>query len=261
MQPTMFSKVVLPLPEGPATATNSPRRTDSDTSFSAVNLSLPSTYSLNSLSTFARILPGAHPEGAVRCAAIGLCVLLPRPIRNRICEAHNWAHLHPASKSPVSRLDPNALADLRKTEIGFIFQTFNLIPVLSARENVEYPLLLRGLTRGERRERVEYFLRIVGLERFMDHRPNELSGGQRQRVAIARALGVGPAVVLADEPTANLDHRTGQSILELMYSINEEHGTTFIFSTHDAKVIQMAKRVVKIAFGEIVDAGYQFESP
>ena len=161
----------------------------------------------------------------------------------------------------VSGLDPNALADLRKTEIGFIFQTFNLIPVLSARENVEYPLLRRGLTRGERRERVEYFLRIVGLERFMDHRPNELSGGQRQRVAIARALGVGPAVVLADEPTANLDHRTGQSILELMYSINEEHGTTFIFSTHDAKVIQMAKRVVKIAFGEIVDAGYQFESP
>lgn len=153
----------------------------------------------------------------------------------------------------VSNRTPDELADLRARTIGFIFQTFNLLPVLSAWENVEYPLLQRReLGKAERRERVEHYLRLVGLERHMKHRPNELSGGQRQRVAIARALAARPSIVLADEPTANLDHKTGEGILELMKSINQQEGTTFIFSTHDAKVMAMADRVVVLSDGETV---------
>jgi putative ABC transport system ATP-binding protein len=144
------------------------------------------------------------------------------------------------------------LADLRARTIGFVFQTFNLLPVLSAEENVEYPLLqLKGLGRNERRERVARYLDIVGLRDFTRHRPNQLSGGQRQRVAIARALVIHPKIVLADEPTANLDHKTGKDILCLMKKINHTAGTTFIFSTHDRKVIDMADRLIRIEDGEI----------
>ena len=160
----------------------------------------------------------------------------------------------------ISDMSEIALAQIRARHIGFIFQTFNLMPVLSAAENVEYPLLNRHLARKQRLERVAYFLDLVGLDKFAEHRPNEMSGGQRQRVAIARALAVDPSIVLADEPTANLDSKTGASVLELMRKINDEHGTTFIFSTHDPKVIAIAKRVVKIASGEIIDAGYEFAS-
>src|SRR5215210_1920982 len=149
---------------------------------------------------------------------------------------------------------PNELADLRAHTIGFIFQTFNLLPVLSAAENVEYPLLSRrDISKSERRERTSYFLDIVGLAKFGRHRPNQLSGGQRQRVAIARALAIQPAIVLADEPTANLDHVTGDGILLLMKRINRELGTTFIFSTHDERVMTMADRLVRIEDGEITD--------
>lgn len=148
------------------------------------------------------------------------------------------------------------LAGLRARTIGFVFQTFNLLPVLSARENVEYPLLqLREIDRLERRRRVDRFLDIVGLSRFAKHRPNELSGGQRQRVAIARALATQPKIVLADEPTANLDHRTGEGILDLMKQINETQGTTFVFSTHDKKVISKADRLVRIEDGRIYRLG------
>lgn len=144
------------------------------------------------------------------------------------------------------------LADIRANKIGFIFQTFNLLPVLSAWENVEYPLLQNtNLSKNERREKVKYFLDLVGLGKFMTNRPNELSGGQRQRVAIARALATDPTIVLADEPTANLDHKTGEDILDLMKSINEKSQTTFIFSTHDSKVMEMAERVVMLQDGEI----------
>ena len=145
------------------------------------------------------------------------------------------------------------LADLRARTIGFIFQTFNLLPVLSAAENVEYPLLSRqDVSKRERRQRSSYFLDIVGLSKFGKHRPNQLSGGQRQRVAIARALAIQPSIVLADEPTANLDHATGEGILLLMKQINRELGTTFIFSTHDQRVMAMADRLVRIEDGEIV---------
>jgi putative ABC transport system ATP-binding protein len=121
--------------------------------------------------------------------------------------------------------------------------------VLSAAENVEYPLLQFRFDKARRRERVRRYLELVGVGDYATHRPNQLSGGQRQRVAIARALIARPAIVLADEPTANLDHKTGTSILELMHAINRDKGTTFIFSTHDPKVMEMADRVVQIEDG------------
>jgi putative ABC transport system ATP-binding protein len=146
---------------------------------------------------------------------------------------------------------PDQLADLRAKKIGFIFQTFNLLPVLSAYENVEYPLLNFNLDNKVRRKRVMRYLELVGMSKFASHRPNQLSGGQRQRVAIARALIANPSIVLADEPTANLDHKTGESILRLMQQINQQEDTTFIFSTHDPRVIDMAGRVLNISDGEI----------
>lgn len=152
----------------------------------------------------------------------------------------------------VSGKTPDELADLRARTIGFIFQTFNLLPVLSAEENVEYPLLqLKELSATERRDRVAKYLDIVGLSKFAKHRPNQLSGGQRQRVAIARALATQPKIVLADEPTANLDHATGEGILQLMKEINRQYKTTFIFSTHDWRVMEMADQLVRIEDGQI----------
>ncbi len=156
----------------------------------------------------------------------------------------------------VSGRTPDQLADLRGRTIGFIFQTFNLLPVLSAAENVEYPLLQRkDVSKEERQKRVAYFLDIVGLSKFADHRPNQLSGGQRQRVAIARALVILPSIVLADEPTANLDRKTGEEILLLMKKINRAFNTTFIFSTHDKRVIAKADRLVRVNDGEIYALG------
>lgn len=154
----------------------------------------------------------------------------------------------------VSGRTPDQLADLRARSIGFIFQTFNLLPVLSAAENVDYPLMhLPELDRAERARRVAHYLEVVGLERFAGHRPNQLSGGQRQRVAIARALATHARVILADEPTANLDRENGQAILELMREINRRDGTTFVFSTHDPHVMALAERLVSIEDGSIVD--------
>ncbi len=148
---------------------------------------------------------------------------------------------------------PDQLSAIRARTIGFIFQTFNLFSVLSAEENIEYPLLqFKELSAAERRERIVKFLDIVGLVEFADHRPNQLSGGQRQRVAIARALATHPKIILADEPTANLDHKTGEGILQLMKEINRNSGTTFIFSTHDTKVMSMAERLIRIEDGQLV---------
>jgi putative ABC transport system ATP-binding protein len=152
----------------------------------------------------------------------------------------------------LSGRTPDDLAGLRLLTIGFVFQTFNLLPVLSAEENVEYPLLqFKGIDRDERRRRVAHFLDIVHLSKYARHRPNELSGGQRQRVAIARALVTQPKIILADEPTANLDGKTGKSIISLMKRINRDSGTTFVFSTHDKKVIAEADRLVRIEDGRI----------
>jgi putative ABC transport system ATP-binding protein len=152
----------------------------------------------------------------------------------------------------TSALSERALTDLRLRTLGFIFQSFNLVSVLSVFQNVEYPLLLQGgTTRKERADRVLSLLEAVGIGSYGRHRPSELSGGQRQRVAIARALVTRPRIVLADEPTANLDSTTGETIIDVMKEMNAKDGTTFIFSTHDPKVIAHANAVVRIADGRI----------
>ncbi|MFT5418711.1 MAG: putative ABC transport system ATP-binding protein, partial [Gammaproteobacteria bacterium] len=146
------------------------------------------------------------------------------------------------------------LSSLRAKHIGFIFQTFNLLPVLTAWENVEFPLLNRpDISPDFRDEQVSHYLNLVGLAKLTGHRPDQLSGGQRQRVAIARALAGRPTIILADEPTANLDRETGLNILALMKHINRREQATFIFSTHDPKVIALANRTVRIVDGRIVD--------
>ena len=149
-------------------------------------------------------------------------------------------------------LKETQLTELRLHKLGFIFQTFNLVGVLDVAQNVELPLLLKGgLTRKERDIRVDHMLDMVGLCGQVKQRPNELSGGQRQRVAIARALVTKPAIVLADEPTANLDSETGDRILDLMKTLNTEAQTTFIFSTHDERVMAHAKRIIRLVDGLI----------
>jgi putative ABC transport system ATP-binding protein len=154
----------------------------------------------------------------------------------------------------TSKLSERALTELRLRSIGFIFQSFNLVAVLNVFQNVEFPLLLQGgLTRKEREARVRSLLEAVGLSEHVRHRPNELSGGQRQRVAVARALCTKPALVLADEPTANLDSQTGATIIDLMKEINNKDGTTFVFSTHDPKVMAHASALVRLEDGAIVE--------
>ena len=152
------------------------------------------------------------------------------------------------------KLSERQLTTLRLHTIGFIFQSFNLVSVLSVFQNVELPLLLqRQLTGGDRAKRVMALLEKVGIREYANHRPSELSGGQRQRVAIARALVTKPGIVLADEPTANLDSVTGQNILDLMKELNRTEKTTFIFSTHDQKVMNHANAIVRLADGKFVD--------
>jgi putative ABC transport system ATP-binding protein len=153
----------------------------------------------------------------------------------------------------IATLGDDAVSDFRARNIGFIFQTFSLVPVLSAYENVEYPLLLVGLPFAERRSRTLAMLEAVGLAAQAGQRPNELSGGQRQRVAIARALVKAPQLVLADEPTANLDSATGASIIELMRRVQAQSRTTFIFATHDPQLMSHADEIFAIRDGELVE--------
>lgn len=152
----------------------------------------------------------------------------------------------------VAKLSGNALSALRARRIGFIFQSFNLIPVLTAAENVELALQLAGDTGADRKKRVQQTLEAVGIGNLGDRRPNQLSGGQQQRVAVARALVKRPALVIADEPTANLDSKTGAQVLDVMKALNQELGTTFVFSTHDPKVMDRARRIVTLSDGELV---------
>lgn len=151
----------------------------------------------------------------------------------------------------MSSLTPNELIDFRLHHIGFVFQSYNLIPVLTAKENVEFIMLLQNRSKGERKKRAEELLGAVGLLKRMDNRPGELSGGQQQRVAVARALASNPAFVLADEPTANLDSQSAEQLLDLMEQLNQELHITFVFSTHDPRVIQRARRVITLDDGKV----------
>lgn len=152
----------------------------------------------------------------------------------------------------VSRMKKNELAILRREKIGFIFQAYNLIPVLTVLENVMFPLILLGIKNKESKEKSMEILKTVGLEDMWNRRPKEISGGQQQRVAIARALVKEPSLILADEPTANLDSKTGLEILDIMLKLNEEKGVTFVFSTHDSMVMEYAKRLIFLRDGKIV---------
>ncbi len=155
----------------------------------------------------------------------------------------------------VSRLNRNQRADVRRGTIGYVFQFFALIPTLTAYENIEMPLLLTGKNATERRERVNELLKAVDLEDRAHHRPDQLSGGQQQRVAIARALATRPALILADEPTANLDTPNGQQVMETMTRLNKETGVTFVFATHDPRVIKYARRVITLRDGLVAENG------
>lgn len=185
----------------------------------------------------------AGPSGSGKTTLLNMIGCLDKPTSGRV----------QIEGRDVTSLPSGELARLRRQKIGFIFQTFSLIPVLSAYENVELPLVLRGDHSKHHRERVWQILQSVGLEEVARHRPDELSGGQQQRVAIARALVSEPILILADEPTANLDSETGQAIIDLMHKLSRERGTTFIFSTHDQQIMQRADRVVHLKDGSISD--------
>ncbi len=154
-------------------------------------------------------------------------------------------------KYDVSKLNDSQATVLRRDNIGFIFQTFNLIPVLNVYENIEFPLVIQNRPAAERKKMVDEIIDDVGLREFVKHKPDELSGGQRQRIAVARALITNPKLILADEPTANLDKENGRNIMEIMKHLNEEHGVTFVFSTHDPRVMEEAKRTVVLEDGRV----------
>jgi putative ABC transport system ATP-binding protein len=153
----------------------------------------------------------------------------------------------------ISDMTGQELSDFRRDHIGFIFQAYNLIPVLTAAENCEYIMLLQGIPVAERRDRVYQMLKRVGLEGKEARLPNQLSGGQQQRVAVARAMASKPDIILADEPTANLDSKTGTELLDMMHELNKSEGMTFVFSTHDSKIMERANRLIHIEDGKVID--------
>lgn len=184
----------------------------------------------------------AGPSGSGKTTLLNIIGCLDTPTKGQVL----------INNMDTSELSTKEKAALRKKKIGFVFQTFNLIPVLTAFENVELPLILLDMPAEEKKEKVINILKEVGLEEFVNRRPNEMSGGQQQRVAIARALVKDPSMVLADEPTANLDSTTATEILELMKGLNEKLKTTFIFSTHDFLVMDFASRLIKLRDGKII---------
>jgi putative ABC transport system ATP-binding protein len=192
----------------------------------------------------------AGPSGSGKTTLLNLIGALDEPDEGRLL----------VDGVDITRLGRSARADLRLRKIGFIFQAYNLIPVLTALENAEFVLLLQGVERRERQERVREVFRRIGLEGLESRRPHALSGGQQQRVAVARAIVARPALVLADEPTANLDSHAGAALLDVMQQLNAELGTTFMFSTHDPRVMQRAKRLIQLRDGKVAgDRGPQAE--
>jgi len=184
----------------------------------------------------------AGPSGSGKTTLLNLIGGLTRPTRGEVR----------IDGRSIGDLPDRDLAQLRLEKIGFVFQAYNLLPVLTARENAEFGLLLRGVPEDERRRRVSDLFRRIGIEGLEDRRPGKLSGGQQQRVAVARAVVGEPALVLADEPTANLDAATSEALIDMMAELNRELGTTFVFATHDQKLMARARRNVRLVDGEIV---------
>jgi len=183
------------------------------------------------------------PSGSGKTTLLQLMGLLDLPSSGRVI----------INGKDATGLNRNERADLRKGTIGFIFQFFALIPTLTAYENIEMPLLLNNVGAAERKARVEELLEAVDLSDRVQHKPDQLSGGQQQRVAVARALAMRPSVVLADEPTANLDTENGRQVMDIMQTLNQKTGATFVFATHDPRVIKYARRVVTLRDGLIVE--------
>ncbi|AMV72811.1 ABC transporter ATP-binding protein [Desulfuromonas carbonis] len=183
----------------------------------------------------------AGPSGSGKTTALNLIGALDAPTRGSVTIAGR----------NLGGESPKALAEFRLHQVGFIFQSYNLIPVLTAAENAEFTLMLQGVPKRERRRKVSALFAELGIAGLEERRPGDLSGGQQQRVAVARAIISQPAVVLADEPTANLDSHTSEELLRLMRNLNTEHGTTFIFSSHDPQVIALARRVVRLRDGQL----------
>lgn len=185
----------------------------------------------------------AGPSGSGKTTLLNIIGCLDTPTKGDVF----------INSTNLNQLSAKEKAELRKNEIGFVFQTFNLIPVLTAYENVEISLILLDIPPEEKTNRIVSILKEVGLEEYIHRRPNEMSGGQQQRVAIARALVKNPTIVLADEPTANLDSTTAKEILGLMQELNKKHKTTFIFSTHDQLVMDFSRRTISLRDGKVVD--------
>ena len=183
----------------------------------------------------------AGPSGSGKSTLLNLISGLDTP---------SSGHIFLAGRS-LSEIGGNQLSDFRRDHIGFIFQSYNLIPVLTVGENIEYIMLLQGVGEAQRRQRVDAILREVGLEGMEGRRPEQLSGGQQQRVAMARAMVSQPDLILADEPTANLDSATGAALLDMMRQLNQENGMTFVFSTHDQMIMERARRLVVLKDGKI----------
>ena len=183
------------------------------------------------------------PSGSGKTTLLQLIGCLDKPTSGQII----------INGQDATKLNRNQRADLRKGAIGFVFQFFALIPTLTAYENVEMPLLLNNKNGGERKKRVMELLEAVDMTSHSHHRPDQLSGGQQQRIAVARALATDPKMILADEPTANLDTENGQQVMDIMAKLNKETGTTFVFATHDPRVIKYARRVVTLVDG-LIDA-------
>ena len=183
----------------------------------------------------------AGPSGSGKTTLLNMLGGLTRPTRGRI-----WV-----GEQEITEFSDKELARLRLESIGFVFQAFNLLPVLSALENAEFSLLLRGVPTEERHRRVRELFQKIGLEGLEDRKPGKLSGGQQQRVAVARAVVGQPTLVLADEPTANLDSHTSDALLDVMERLNREHRTTFLFSTHDLRVMERARRRVRLVDGQV----------
>ena len=192
------------------------------------------------------IMPGeiatlAGPSGSGKTTLLNMIGALDEPTSGEVT----------VDGQPLGGLSRSQLSDLRLSKIGFVFQSYNLIPVLSARENIEFVLQLQSVSAAERHDRAMEAIKEVGLSGLEDRRPGKMSGGQQQRVAVARALVSRPAVVLADEPTANLDSKNALALVELMRSLNREHGTTFLIGTHDVRVLEQSMRHIEMLDGRI----------